>query len=235
MKAFILAGGEGTRLRPITYEIPKPLIPVHKKAILSHLVELFERHGVDHFLISINAKHAADFEKWRAGEHAHQNIEFIIENSSLGTFGSLYLAKPHLSSESFFMSNGDELKGFDLAPMLSHHRAHKPIATLGLINVDDPHHYGVAVCDGPRIERFLEKPENPPASTISCGLYLMDPKVFDHYPHPDARFAMVEQDLFPKLVEKKMLHGYTLEGQWYDCGTLERWEKAIHEWKGLPS
>lgn len=231
MKVFILAGGEGTRLRPVTYEIPKPLITVRKKAILTHLVELFERHGVTDFFISINAKHRDDFEKWRQQEHKNRNVQFIIENEPLGTFGSLYLAKEHLQGAPFFMSNGDELKSFDLAPMKAHHGAHDPVATIGLVRVDEPQHYGVVVCDGPHVRQFIEKPKEPPAETINCGLYLMSPSVFDYYPHTEPKFSMVERDLFPMLVEKNMLHGYTLKGQWYDCGTFERWEKAIHEWK----
>lgn len=231
MKAFILAGGEGTRLRPVTYEIPKPLITVRKKAILTHLVELFKRHGVTDFFISINAKHKSDFEKWRKESHQDGNIEFIIENEPLGTFGSLYLAKDKLGSGEFFMSNGDELKSFDLAPMKLHHGTHRPVATIGLVRVDEPQHYGVVVCDGPHVRQFVEKPKNPPAQTINCGLYLMSPRVFDFYPHTTPKFAMVERDLFPRLVEEKQLHGHTLEGQWYDCGTFDRWEKAIHEWK----
>ncbi len=230
MKAFILAGGEGTRLRPVTYEVPKPLITVRKKPILNYLIELFEGHGVDHFLVSISKNHVADFEKWRREHHTKRKVDFIVEDKPLGTFGSLMLAKSQLSHAPFFMSNGDELKQFDLEGMKEQHAKHKPAATIGLVQVDNPDQYGVVLCDAHNVRQFLEKPKDPPANTISCGLYLMNPEVFDYYPHPDIRFAMVERDLFPKLVAQKRLNGYTLNGQWYDCGTFERWEKAIHEW-----
>ena len=205
MKAFILAGGEGSRLRPVTYEIPKPLLPVKKKPIINYLVDLFARHGVLEFVVSISEKHQEDFMKWKKEHYADERIDFSVEREPLGTFGSLMLVKDRFADEPFFMTNGDELKKFDLDKMRSAHAESGATATVGLVRVNDPQHYGVAICNGSKIETFIEKPKHPPTSYINAGIYLFEPGVFAYYPHQEIKFAMVERDLFPALAKEGAL------------------------------
>ncbi len=233
MKALILAGGQGTRLRPVTYEIPKPLVPVKKKPILSHLVDLFARNGIDEVGILAARSHEADFALWQkhwGDVPSLKKISIFYEESPRGTFGGVPALADWFGADDFIMSNGDELKDFDLQALMKFHRAHKPVGTIALVEVLNPQEYGVPIMDGPNIREFLEKPANPPSNCVSSGLYMLNPAVFK-YADPAKEFSMIEKDIFPQLAADGKLMGCVMENaRWYDCGTMERWEKAIKEW-----
>lgn len=232
-KALILAGGLGTRLRPITYETPKPLITVKKKPILNYLIDLFVSHGVSEIGILASLSHKEDFRRWRMAWHnelSEKNITIFYEEEPRGTFGGMELVKDWLGNEPFFFSNGDELKDFDLTKLKEFHGGHDGHATIALVQVPNPNEYGVPILEENRIKEFLEKPENPPSDFISSGLYILDPEVVN-YADFSQDYIMIEKDIFPKLAQSGKLYGSKMEGgKWYDCGTLERWEKAIEEW-----
>lgn len=233
MKAVILVGGNGTRLRPVTYEIPKPLVTVKKRPIVNHLIELFARHGVTEIALLAARNHEDDFRRWQKAwgdELPVKNIKLFYEESPRGTFGGLPLLADWLGSEDFIFSNGDELKDFDLTKIVQFHSVHHPTATIALVRVKNPHEYGVPIMEGDFIKEFLEKPQNPPSDYVSSGLYILDPVVL-RYADPSREFLMIERDVFPLLAKEKKLLGYKMENsRWYDCGTLERWERAIKEW-----
>lgn len=233
MKAVILAGGLGTRLRPVTLETPKPLITVKRKPVLNHLLELFSRHGIEESIILIHKDHQDDFYWWqkRYADTLPKGLSIEVEPEPMGTFGGLRAISSELTSP-FILSNGDELKDFHLTNLVKAHKENsiKPVATIALVEVENPSDYGVPILDGNKIIQFLEKPKNPPSKFISSGLYVVDPSVFS-YADWDKKFLMIEKDIFPKLAEAGKLAGYKVEnGRWYDCGTFERWEKAIKEW-----
>ena len=232
-RAVILAGGSGTRLLPVTLEIPKPLIPVQGKPILTWQVEWLARAGVERITITIPPKWGSAFETWRFGLRAPSPaIDLWIEPEPMGTLGGLvhHLA-PELGSDPLYVTNGDELKGLDLRALASFHAEHRPAATVALIRVPNPSDYGVAEMNGSRILRFHEKPAVPPSTLVSSGLYVLDPVVLGEADKSRA-FLMFEKDLFPRLAEEGRLGGCALEGPWFDCGTMERWERAIREWRG---
>jgi mannose-1-phosphate guanylyltransferase/phosphomannomutase len=233
MKAVILVGGSGTRLRPVTYEIPKPLITVKKKPIINHLIDLFFRHGVTEVAMLAAREHEEDFLRWGKlwqDGLPIKNVSIFYEESPRGTFGGLPLLKEWLGTEDFIFSNGDELKDFDVTALVDFQRVRKPIATIALVRVKNPHEYGVPIMEGDAIIEFLEKPQNPPSDYISSGLYILNPDVLK-YADPTKEFLMIERDIFPYLAKANQLLGYKLENaRWYDCGSLDRWEKAIREW-----
>lgn len=226
MKAVVLCGGLGTRLRPITYEIPKVLIPVRGKPVLDHLIDLFRREGVTEVILSVG--HLKD----KIKEYAHTitdiPVTLLEESSPLGTAGPLKLLGQQ--SEPFIVSNGDELKDIPLKEMLGFHQERQAAATIALKKVENPTLYGVARLDGDVIKEFVEKPLNPPSSLISAGLYILDPTVQQRVPEG---FAMLEKDVFPHLAEEGKLFGFPFPGQWYDTGNFERYERAILEWNGI--
>ena len=229
MKGFILAAGEGTRLYPLTLEIPKPLLPVGKIPILTYLIELYLKHGVDDIKINIQKKHLEDFYKWKATYFPREKIEFIIEKKPSGTFTPLVKTDPHWFSEPIVVSNGDELKELNLKEMIDWHYQKEGLATVGLVKVENPQAYGVTRIDGDKISEFIEKPKEPPSPYINSGLYVMNPEIRNYYPKR-AKFAMVENDLFPQLAKEGRLFGYKYEGRWMDVGDFQRWERAIREW-----
>ena len=232
MKAIILAGGRGTRLRPVTYEIPKPLVPVKKRPIVNHLIEFFRRHGVEDIGILASRDHEEDFRRWQKvwDDEVVKGITMFHEETPRGTFGGLEPLREWLGGERFILSNGDELKDFDLAAMERFHGAQGGTGTIALVEVPNPSEYGVPVMDGHHIKQFLEKPKEPPSNFISSGLYMLEPEVFKHADF-NQPIVTIEHDIFPKLAAEGKLYGFKPpNARWYDCGTLERWERAIKEW-----
>jgi mannose-1-phosphate guanylyltransferase / phosphomannomutase len=233
MKAVILVGGEGTRLRPITYEIPKPLIPVHKKPIVNHLIELFAKYGVREVALIAAEGHKADFARWKKAwgdELPIKKINIFFEERPRGTFGGLRMLEDWLGRDDFILTNGDELKDFDLDALVKFHKNKKAVATLALVPVENPSEYGVPVLEKGYVKKFLEKPKEPPSHFVSSGLYILNPSVLG-YGDPGKDFLMFEKDIFPKLAEEMKLMAVELpDARWYDTGTLERWERAMKEW-----
>jgi NDP-sugar pyrophosphorylase family protein len=230
-KAFIIAGGKGTRLKPITDEIAKPLIPVHGRPVLEHVLDLFAKHGIKDVIISVGYKGDQIRQHLGDGRKYGLSIVYVEEREPLGTAGPLRLAR-HLLTDTFVMCNADELKNIDLQDMFLHHRESGAQATIALTTVEDPSAYGVARLNGGRIAEFIEKPKRTeaPSNLISAGLYILEPAVIDLVPEGQ---ASIERDVFPKLAAKGKLYGYPFSGQWFDTGTLERYEKAIKEWKDI--
>ena len=230
MKGFILAGGEGTRLYPITLETPKPLITVHNVPVLSYLVDFYLNNDVDDIRINIQQKHLQHFENWKKEYFPNQNIKFIIEPEPSGTFAPLMKAEPQWFSETIAVSNGDELKELNLKEMIDWHKKQEGLATIGLIKVENAKAYGSVELEEDKIIKFGEKSETPLSSYVSSGLYIINPEVKEYFPK-DAKFSMLEKDLFPILAQEGKLLGYKWQGKWQDVGTLERWEQAIKTWK----
>lgn len=222
-QAVILAGGKGTRLRPLTYEIPKVMIPLQGKPFLQHLIEMLKEYEIRDIILSVGYLKDQIKEYFGNGSKFGVKIRYIEEKEPLGTAGPLKLARDLLKS-SFVMMNGDEYKEVDLNDMFSFHKDQGAYGTVGLKTTDTPQYYGVAVMKGSNIVRFVEKPKKFVSNLINAGIYILDPKVIDLIPDG---FAMVETDLFPKLAVMGKLAGYPFEGQWYDLGTFERYEKAI--------
>jgi mannose-1-phosphate guanylyltransferase len=229
--AIFLLGGKGTRFRPITYEVPKALLPVQGKTVPEHLFELFKKYGIRKFVFSLG--HMADKIQDYFGDGSKWGVEIIysVETEALGSAGAIKLAKKYIEGP-FVVTNGDELKDIDLEDMYDQHKNSGAKVTVALTTVEDPSAYGVAAMKGNKILNFVEKPkrEDAPSNLINSGLSIWNPEVFNLIP---AGFSMYEQDIFPKLAKDEKLYGYVFGGQWFDTGTPERYEKAIKEWRGL--
>ena len=228
-QAIILCGGSGTRLRPLTYEMPKSLITVHGKSLIEHLLDLFMKYEVKDIFLSVGYKKEKIMQYFGNGERFGVNISYIEENEPLGTAGPLKKSR-HMLDENFFVTNGDELKDVNLAEMFNVHKQNNAAATIALTAVQDPSRYGVVELDGSKIRRFVEKPkkEEAPSNLINSGLYVLERKVIDIIPDG---FAMLEKNVFPQLAQKEELYGYQFSGQWFDTGTFERLEKVRKNWK----
>jgi NDP-sugar pyrophosphorylase family protein len=229
--AFILCGGEGTRLRPITYEIPKALVPVKGKPVIEHIFDLLRKYGITDIIISVGylkEKIMKEKDNW---EKLGLNITFVEENKPLGTGGPLRLAKDKLT-KTFVLSNGDELKDINIMEMYEVHRRNHALVTLALTTVDDSSQYGVVSLEGEKVVEFIEKPKKGevPSNLINAGLYIVEPDVIDMIPKG---FCSFEREILPKIAKKGRLYGFPFSGQWFDTGTLERYERALKEWKGI--
>lgn len=229
-KAFVLAGGKGTRLSPITKELPKPMIPLQGKPLLEHVVDLFKKHGITEIIISLGYKGEKIKDFFGDGKKFGVSIVYVEEVRPLGTAGPLKLAQAYLT-ETFVMCNADELKDIDLVDLFLFHKEHKGLCTIALTTVENPSDYGVARMQGSQIKEFVEKPKDVSiGNLINAGLYLLEPEIIKLI---GDGMVSIERDIFPKLALEGKLFGYPFSGQWFDTGTLERYEKAINEWKGL--
>jgi NDP-sugar pyrophosphorylase family protein len=230
-KALILAGGKGTRMKPMTNFLPKPMLRINDKPILEHNIELLKRHGIKDIIISIGYKGEKIKEYFGDGSQYGVNLSYIEEESPLGTGGPLNLLKDKIN-DTFVMMNGDELKDIDIEDMFMFHRSNKGIATIALTTTEDPTKYGVALMNGNKIMTFIEKPNrnNIPSQLINAGLYILEPEILKSVPEG---YSMLENDVFPRLASNDTLLGYVFSGQWHDTGTPERFAKAEREWQGI--
>ncbi len=224
-KAVILAGGKGTRLYPITKEIPKPLLPVKRKPIINYLVDLFLKADIKGITVLISADFREEFEWWKKRYYPQLDIRLVEESEPLGTYGGIYLLKNWLGNSPFFITNGDEIKEVDLPKMAEFHKSQNVLATICSVYVEDPQNYGVVICENNRVKEFIEKPENPSSNYINSGLYLFSPKILTSHPGP--KFLMTEKDIFPMLARDNNLANFQNKGYWTDCGTWERYGKAL--------
>ncbi|MEM3374780.1 MAG: sugar phosphate nucleotidyltransferase [Candidatus Woesearchaeota archaeon] len=230
-KALLLLGGKGTRFRPITYELPKALLPVQGKTVPEHLIELFKKYNITDLIFSVGYMSEKIINYYGDGSRFGVKITYVKEEEPLGSAGAIKLASKYLD-ETFIVTNGDELKNINLDEMFEFHKKNKAKITVALTTVEDPSAYGVAKLEGNKILAFVEKPkkEEAPSNLINSGLSIWEPEVIKLIPNG---FSMYEKDIFPKLAQEEKLFGYIFSGQWFDTGTPERYEKAIKEWKGI--
>lgn len=230
-KAVILVGGKGTRLRPLTLNMPKCMMNVRGKTIAEHLFDLLKKYGTRDVILCVGYMKEKVKEHYGDGSKFGVNITYVEEDEPLGTAGPLKLAKKHLK-DSFIVTNGDELKNINIPRMFRLHKRKNALATIALTTVMDPTNYGVAKLSGSRILEFVEKPkaDEAPSNLINAGFYLLEPEVIDMIPDG---FSMLEKDVFPKLAKQGRLRGFPFEGQWFDIGNMERYELAKKKWTGI--
>lgn len=228
--AVILAGGLGTRLRPLTNTIPKALIDINGKTLTEHLIGVLKRHGVKNIILSLCYKADKIMRYFGDGSRFGVKIDYLIEKEPMGTAGFLYLMqKPE---QSFFVLNGDDLIDVDLNKLVSFHKKNKAIATLTLVQIEEVSSLGVVEIVNDRIVRFVEKPKKgeEPSNWISGGYYVFEPGVFNYTPHPRKIPISLEHEIFPRLAVDRVLYGYKHKGKWFDTGTFESYERVKREW-----
>jgi mannose-1-phosphate guanylyltransferase / phosphomannomutase len=227
MKAVVMAGGEGTRLRPLTSNQPKPMVPVVGKPCMEHILELLREHGFEDVIVTVAFLPQAIRSYFGDGETLGLRIEYSVEESPLGTAGSVRLAGDKLD-ETFLVISGDALCDFDLTKLIEFHRKRQAAVTIGLKSVANPLEFGIVVTDSEgRVERFLEKPSWSQvfSDTINTGVYVLEPEVLRHVP-TDRPFDF-SKELFPLLLEMgRPIYGLALDGYWQDVGDLDQYRQA---------
>jgi mannose-1-phosphate guanylyltransferase/mannose-1-phosphate guanylyltransferase/phosphomannomutase len=234
MRAMILAAGLGTRLRPITYEMPKPMVPVVNRPVIEHIARLLARHGLSevianlHWFPELVRAHLADGSEYGIG------LDYSYEEELLGTAGGVRNVREFLG-QSFLVISGDALTDIDLEAMRAFHDSHGAIATLAVTPVEDTSKYGAVItgADG-RVQGFQEKPD--PAEALSnlsnCGIYMFRSEIFDYFPPQGRRSAAADRgdpdefadwamDVFPALLESDVpFYAHRFDDYWNDIGSL---------------
>jgi mannose-1-phosphate guanylyltransferase len=226
VQALVLAGGEGTRLRPLTLSTPKPVMPVAGRPFMTFMLDWLGRHGIDDVILSCGFMSDA-VERVLGDIHAGIRLRYVHEDEPLGTAGPLRLALDTgaLQDERLFVLNGDVLTDMDLTAEREQHERTGARATLCLVAVDDTASYGVVpTTDEGEVEEFLEKSPGPaPTNRINAGAYLIDRDVVEEI--PAGRAVSIEREIFPQLVGDG-LYGYLAAGYWMDVGTPRRYLEA---------
>ena len=227
MKAVIMAGGEGTRLRPLTSNHPKPMIPIANRPMMEHIVQLLQRHGFDEIVVTVAFLANAIRNYFGDGSEFGVRMVYATEETPLGTAGSVRNAMDELD-ERFLVISGDVLTDIDLSQIVRFHEERGAMATIGLTAVENPLEFGIVITneDG-TIERFLEKPGwgQVFSDTVNNGIFVLEPEIFDFI--PAGRPVDFSSEVFPKLLDqRKPLYGFVCDGYWEDVGTLEAYVSA---------
>jgi mannose-1-phosphate guanylyltransferase len=225
MKAVVLVGGEGTRLRPLTEGVPKPLLPLVDRPILGHLLDHLVAHGVREVIMSSPYLEETfhPFIEARGGEPA---ITWVTEREALGTGGAIVSVLPHLGEQTFLALNGDILTDLDLTAMLANHRERSAAATIALHHVEDARAFGLVAADPTgRITEFREKPPDPVAGEVNAGTYVLEPSALRAWPAETA--LSIETEIFPALIRSgAAVFGFETDAFWLDLGTPEQYLRA---------
>lgn len=236
MQVVVLAGGFGTRLRPWTYEIPKPILPMLDKTLLEHVVEVVPSDKVDEVVVAGGYK-VDDIEAYFKEADVSYDVRIVRETEPLGTGGALGNCRDVVSGQ-FVCLNGDIVSSLDMQVGLDLHQKNGGIGTLALWEVEDPTRFGiVGLDDEQRITQFKEKPapEEVFSNLINAGSYLFKDDIFDYIP---SGRSSLEREVFPVLAEERKLNGFSFDGYFIDAGTPKSWSLGVEasiahgRWKG---
>lgn len=227
MKAVILAGGQGSRLLPLTETIPKPMVSVLDRPIMEYIVRHLHGFGISDMVTTLHYRPRAIRDHFADGSDFGLRMRYTLETEPLGTAGSVKLGE-HYLDETFLVVGGDAMVDFDMQAFLDFHHANAAKVSLCLTRVRDPGEFGIVITDdGGRVQRFLEKPGPSEvfSDTVNTGIYLIEPDVLEHI--PKGRPYDFSGDLFPALLEQGIpIYGYVATGYWSDIGTLEQLRQA---------
>ncbi len=224
LSAVVLVGGEGTRLRPLTYSLPKSMVPVLNKPFLEHTIAYLKEFGINNIILTLSYFPEAIQSYFADGSRCGVELVYAIEDVPLGTAGAIKNVGHHLE-RTFIVLNGDVFTDLDIGDMVRFHRRKKAKITIALTRVDNPCAFGVVETDDEgKIRRFIEKPapEEVTSHWINAGIYVIEPEVLEHV--PAGTHYMFERGLFPLLLDMgEPLYGYHYDGYWLDMGTPEKY------------
>lgn len=227
MKAVVMAGGEGSRLRPLTLNRPKPMVPLVNKPVMGHILALLKKHDITDVVVTVQYMADSIQRYFEDGRSLGLNLSYSVEETPLGTAGSVKQAQM-LLDEPFIVISGDASTDIDLGKLIAFHRQKQAKVTVTLYRVPNPLEYGVVIVDeNGRIQRFLEKPSwgEVISDTVNTGIYVVEPDVLDYF-EAGQQFDF-SKDLFPLLMEKgDDLFGYVADGYWCDVGNLQEYLRA---------
>ena len=230
MKAVIMAGGKGTRLRPLTCNKPKPMVPIVNRPMMEHIIYLLQKHGFNEVWITLFYLPELIRNYFGDGSEFGMKINYSLEETPLGTAGSVKKVVDNLN-DTFLVISGDALTDINLEKAIKFHKAKKVKATIVLTKVPNPLEYGVVIADQKgEVKRFLEKPGwgEVFSDTVNTGIYILEPEVFNLF-ESGSEFDF-SKNLFPMLLDKgESIGGFVADGYWSDIGNLEQYRQAHYD------
>lgn len=226
MKAMIMAAGLGSRLLPLTEQIPKPMVPILNKPVMQYSIELLKEHGITDIIINTHYLPEAISNYFGDGSKFGVNLKYSHEEELLGTAGGVKNNRWFLD-QSFIIISGDALTNIDLSQMINFHKEKEALVSIALKSMEDVSNFGVVVTDKEgKVKAFQEKPQAHEAlsNLVNTGIYIFEPQIFDYIPDGFYDFG---QDLFPKLVEmKERIFGFKTDDYWSDVGSFDIYKKS---------
>jgi mannose-1-phosphate guanylyltransferase len=236
MKAVVLVGGEGTRLRPLTWTTPKQMLPVGRRPMIERVLERLAGHGIDEAVLSLGYKPDAFIDAYPDGRCAGVALRYAVEDEPLDTAGAIRFAALESGlAEAFVVVNGDVITDLDVTRLVRFHRRNGAEATIALTPVEDPSPFGVVPTDeSGRVVAFIEKPApgEAPTNQINAGTYVLEPSVIDRI--PGDRRVSIERETFPAMVEEGRLYALASGASWLDAGTPATYLEANLRYVGDP-
>ncbi len=221
MKAVVLVGGEGTRLRPLTLTTPKQMLPVGGRPMIERVLEQLAKHGIDEVVLSLGYRPRAFLDAYPDGTCVGVKLVYAVEDEPLDTAGAIGFAARKMGIDDTFVAvNGDVLTDLDVTGLVAFHRKRSADATIALTPVADPSAFGVVPTDADgRVSAFIEKPplESAPTNLINAGTYVLEPGVLESI--PEGRRVSIERETFPSLVAEGRLYAMGSDADWIDAGT----------------
>src|ERR671917_1505314 len=220
MQAVVLVGGQGTRLRPITYDIPKALVPLRNRPFIGYMLDFLRGSGLDGAVLSLG--YLPDpIQEYLCDKQDLDgfSVDYAVENKTLGTAGGIKNAERYLDGDTFVVVNGDVLTGMDLRKAIEIHKASEALATITLTSVEDPTAYGLVDVDHDMVvRRFIEKPaaDEVTTSLVNAGIYVLEPEVLEMI--PTGQEVSIEREIFPELQAMGRLRAYVSSSYWRDIG-----------------
>ncbi|HTV10240.1 MAG TPA: NDP-sugar synthase [Acidimicrobiales bacterium] len=238
MRAIVLVGGEGTRLRPLTYSTPKQMLPIAGRPVIERVVEHLAGHGVDEVVLSLGYRPDAFLATYPDGRCGSVKLQYAVESSPLDTAGAIAFAanEAGISDETFIVVNGDVLTDIDVSALVAFHKERGAEGTVALTPVEDPSRFGVLPIDERGlVEAFIEKPpaDEAPTNMINAGIYVLEPSFLERV--PGGRRLSVERVVFPAMVQDSTLYALGSDALWTDMGTPEKYLEANLAWASRES
>lgn len=228
-RVLILAGGNGVKMRPFTYEMPKTMLPIHNRPLLEHILEVLRKYNLRDVVISTGYLGDKIQNHFGDGSRFGAQIKYSTVTKETGTAQPVRKAKNFLDGSSFLVVYGDVLADINLDDFIEFHESHKGVVSMALTSVRDTEDWGVVKLHGSKIIEFTEKPNKEIAShLINSGIYIFRKEIFDYI---SLKTKSLEKDVFPKLAKQGKLFGYSFSGKWFDVGTPKIYEKVLKEWK----
>ena len=231
MKAVVLVGGQGSRLRPVTYNIPKALVPLRNRPFMGYMLDFLRGGGLSGAVLSLG--YLPDpIQAFICGQQGLEDfsMDYAVEDTALGTAGGIKNAEQYLDGETLVVVNGDVLTGMDLAKAIEVHKASDALATITLTSVEDPTAYGLVEVDHEMlVHRFIEKPAADEVTTnlVNAGVYVLEPEVLDMI--PAGREVSIEREIFPDLQDSGRMRAHITSYYWRDIGTPRSYLAASHD------
>lgn len=221
MKAIILCGGKGTRLRPYTHSIPKPMLLLGRKPILEYTIDHFKREGFKDIVLLVGHFKEQIMDYFGDGSKFGVKITYNVEETELGDAGGIKNAEKLLAKEeAFLVETGDHLTNLDYRKLVEFHNKHKPLVTVGLKRIGTPSQYGTAVIDAKyNITDFKEKPIIE--QLVNSAIYVFDKRALEYFPHKGG----ISFDVLPKLVKQGKIKGFVFDDYWVDVGSIGEYEE----------